>query len=79
MAAVRQKFHLARCSNLPSHLYKASRVSVVIAVGALILAAAAYFTGLLGGHPKLAGEPASAKVYEANASRSQLARIRRIA
>ena len=38
------------------------RVGVAVGVGAVILAAAAYFTGLVGGHPKLEGEPASAKV-----------------
>lgn len=38
------------------------RVGVAVGVGAAILAAAAYFTGLVGGHPKLEGEPASAKV-----------------
>jgi cobalt-zinc-cadmium efflux system membrane fusion protein len=37
------------------------RVGVAVGVGAVILAAA-YFTGLVGGHPKLEGEPASAKV-----------------
>ena len=50
---------------------RARRVGTGVAVGALIFVAAAYFTGLVGGHPKLAGEPASAKVDEANASRSK--------
>jgi cobalt-zinc-cadmium efflux system membrane fusion protein len=50
---------------------KASRVGAAVGAGAVILAGAAYFTGLVGGHPKLSVEPASAKVDEANASRSQ--------
>jgi cobalt-zinc-cadmium efflux system membrane fusion protein len=50
---------------------KASRVGVAVGAGAVILAVAAYFTGLVGGQPKLAGEPASAKVDEANSSKSQ--------
>jgi cobalt-zinc-cadmium efflux system membrane fusion protein len=45
------------------------RVGVAAGVGAVILAAAAYFTGLVGDHPKLAGEPASANVeYKAGLS-----------
>jgi len=46
------------------------RVGVAAGVGAVILAAAAYFTGLVGDHPIWAGEPASVKVNEASASRS---------
>ena len=38
---------------------------------AVILAAAAYFTGLAGGHPKLSVEPASAEGDEANAAKPQ--------
>jgi cobalt-zinc-cadmium efflux system membrane fusion protein len=45
-----------------SRVIVVGRVGVAVGVGAVILAAAAYFTGLVGGHPKLAGEPASAKV-----------------
>jgi cobalt-zinc-cadmium efflux system membrane fusion protein len=40
----------------------ASRAGAAVAAGALIIAAAAYFTGLAGGHPKLSVEPASANV-----------------
>ena len=64
------EFTIARRSsgNIHEIEKKTSRVSVVgrvgvaVGVGAVILAAAAYFTGLVGGHPKLEGEPASAKV-----------------
>jgi membrane fusion protein, heavy metal efflux system len=50
---------------------KASRVSAAVVAGAVFLAAAAYFTGLIGGHPKLSVEPASAKGEdEAEASRT---------
>jgi cobalt-zinc-cadmium efflux system membrane fusion protein len=41
---------------------KTSRVSAAVAAGAFILAAAIYFTGLAGSQPKLAAEPAPAKL-----------------
>jgi membrane fusion protein, heavy metal efflux system len=41
---------------------RTSRVGAAVAAGALFLAAAAYFTGLIGGRPKLSVEPASANV-----------------
>jgi len=41
---------------------KTGRVSAAAAAGAFIVAAAAYFAGLAGGQPKLAAEPAPAKV-----------------
>lgn len=47
---------------------KASRVGAAVAAGALIFAAAGYFTGLIGGQPKLGFEPASAKADENNTS-----------
>jgi cobalt-zinc-cadmium efflux system membrane fusion protein len=50
---------------------KASRVGAAVGTGAIILAAAAYFTGLIGGHPKLSVDPASAKGDEANAGKPQ--------
>jgi cobalt-zinc-cadmium efflux system membrane fusion protein len=50
---------------------RVSRVGAAAGVGAVILAAAAYFTGLAGGHPKLSVEPASAKGDEANAAKPQ--------
>ncbi len=50
---------------------RTSRVGAAVAAGAAILAAAAYFTGLIGRHPKLSVEPASANVEdEAEASRT---------
>jgi hypothetical protein len=50
---------------------RVSRVGAAAGVGAVILAAAACFTGLAGGHPKLLVEPASAKGDEANAAKPQ--------
>ncbi len=41
---------------------RTSRVGAAVAAGAVILAAAAYFTGLIGGRPKLSVEPALANV-----------------
>ena len=51
-----------KSKNKTSRVNVVGRVGVAVGVGAVILAAAAYFTGLIGGHPKLEGEPASAKV-----------------
>ena len=50
---------------------RVSRVGAAVGAGAVILAAAAYFTGLAGGHPKLSVEPAAAKGDEANAAKPQ--------
>jgi cobalt-zinc-cadmium efflux system membrane fusion protein len=51
-----------KSKNKTSRVNVVGRVGVAVGVGAVILAAAAYFTGLVGGHPKLEGEPASATV-----------------
>ena len=50
---------------------KASRIGAAVAAGALILVAAGYFTGLIGGNPKLGGEPVSAKAGENKAAQKQ--------
>jgi membrane fusion protein, heavy metal efflux system len=50
---------------------RAGRVGAAVAVSALIFVAAAYFTGLVGGHPKLSVELASANVEKTNSSQSQ--------
>jgi cobalt-zinc-cadmium efflux system membrane fusion protein len=52
---------------------KASRIGAAIVAGALIIAAVGYFTGLIGGNPKLAGEPASAKAAENTPAPAQAA------
>jgi cobalt-zinc-cadmium efflux system membrane fusion protein len=52
---------------------KTSRVGLAVAVCALIVAAAAYFTGMVGGQPKLGVVTASAEVEEKNSVQSATA------